>query len=68
MATVPFGEFAICPQSAVRCEMLFTPIERAGYLVGEGPRGSHALELFVKYSGQSMPRSVKKVSILVAVD
>jgi len=68
MAATPFGEFAICPQSAVRCELMFTPIERLGYVVDEWPHGWHELELFVKYSGQSVPRSVKKVSILIAVD
>jgi len=63
-----FGEFAICPKSAVRYELLFTPIERAGYVVDEWPHGWHDLELFVKYSGQDMPRSVKKISILIAMD
>ena len=68
MADTPFGEFAICPLSAVRCKLLFTPIERAGYVVDEWPNGWHELELFVKYSGQSVPRSVKKLPILITVD
>ncbi|HFI2159476.1 TPA: hypothetical protein ACIDX1_000088 [Pseudomonas aeruginosa] len=68
MVGTPFGEFAICPNSAVRRELMFIPIEREGYTVDEWPHGRHELELFVKYSGQSMPRSVKKVSIEVAID
>lgn len=68
MAGTPFGEFAICPHSAIRCDLMFAPIDRAGYAVDEWPHGRHELELFVKYSGQSMPRSVKKVLIEISID
>lgn len=68
IAGMPFGEFAVCPNSAIRCELMFIPIERSGYAVDEWPHCCHELELFVKYSGQSAPRSVKKVSIHVSID
>lgn len=67
-AARPFGDYAVCPQQAVHKTVLFAPIERVAYMKDEWPRESHEIELFVKYSGQPTPRSVKKVPISVTID
>lgn len=65
---MPFGDFAIAPQSSVRQLILFVPVQRQGYESGAWPCGDYHVELFVKYAAQTALCSVKKVSISIGMD
>lgn len=65
---IPFGEFAIPPQSSVEKSVLFIPIQRPGYETDEWPIGEYAIELFIKYASQASFRSVRKAKIQIRMD
>lgn len=64
----PFGDFAVSPQTSVCKTLMFTPVEKEGYEVSEWPRGACDVELYVKYSSQIVPQSVKKVTISISIE
>lgn len=67
-ASVPFGDFAIPPGSAVQRSVLFVPIQRTGCDTDIWPIALHQAELFVKYAAVASIRSVKKVSFSIEMD
>lgn len=65
---LPFGDFAISPQSSVQQSVLFVPVHRVGYASGEWRPGEYEIELFIKYASQAGLAAAKKCSITVRLD
>ena len=68
VASLPFGEIAVGPSTAMSVRLLLTPVVKPGFDVASWSEGEYELELWVKYASSQSGVRQREATITLTID